>query len=216
MAGPEMPSATAAVAVDVSVDVGAGVVGACVLGVVGAGVLGAGVVGAGVVGAGVVGAGVVGAGVLGAGVLGAGVVGAGVLSAGVVGAGVVATGVVGAGVLGADVVGAGVVGADVVGAGVAEALAADALASCRGSQDSLTPVVAAAALPLMAATTPPEAMAIRALPVIKVAARRRPRAILIPNLYRQISLLHQSLTLAPFNISRQIWRRTLPLGRGTS
>ena len=88
---------------------------------------------------------------------------------------------VGVGVVGADVVGADVVGVDF--AGVADALG-DALTDCRGSQDSLTPVaVAAAALPDTAATTPPEAAVSRALPAIKVTARRRPCAIRIPNQY---------------------------------
>jgi hypothetical protein len=40
-------------------------------------------------------------------------------------------------------------------------------------------VVAAAAPPVMATTTPPKAAVSRALPVIKVTARRRPCAILI-------------------------------------
>jgi hypothetical protein len=104
------------------------------------------------------------------------------------------------GSVGVDVVGVGVGAAEVdllavgVGVGVAdgvavaEAVAVDALGvaptNCRGSQDSLTPVaVAAAALPDTAATTPPEAAVSRALPAIKVTARRRPCAIRIPNQY---------------------------------
>jgi hypothetical protein len=71
----------------------------------------------------------------------------------------------------------------VVGVGVADGDAvavADALANCRGSQDSLSPAAVAAVAPLdMAATTPPEAAVSRALPAIKVAARRRPCAIRI-------------------------------------
>jgi hypothetical protein len=130
----------------------------------------------------------------------AGVVGsvAGVVGsvAGVVGsvAGVVGSvaGVVGADVVGADVVGAEVVGADVV--GVADGVAvpeavADALANCKGSQDSLLAVaVAAAALPVRAATAPPEAAVSRVLPAIKVTALRRPCAIRIPNQYCPILL----------------------------
>jgi hypothetical protein len=62
---------------------------------------------------------------------------------------------------------------------VAEAVA-DALATCSGSQDSLSPGAVAAVAPLdMAATRPPEAAVSRALPAIKVAARRRPCAIRI-------------------------------------
>jgi hypothetical protein len=133
--------------------------------------VGVGVVGSGV---GVVGSGV---GVVGSGV-GVGVVGSGV---GVVGSGV---GVVGSGV-GLVRVGAGVVGAGVVGAAdgvpVAEADAlGDVLTTFSGSQDSLSPgVVAAAALPLMAAIVLAEAALSRALPAIKVTARRRPCAIRI-------------------------------------
>jgi len=156
MGRPGTPSA-AALIVDVSVGVGVGVVG------VGVGVEGVGV-GVGVVGVGV--------GVEGVGV-GVGVVGVGV---GVVGVGVGAAGV--------DVlaVGAGVGVVDAF--AVAEAFVADALGAgltdCRGSQDSLLPGgVAAAALPVMAATTPPEAAVSRALPAIKVTARRRPCAIRI-------------------------------------
>jgi hypothetical protein len=86
---------------------------------------------------------------------------------------------------------------------VAEAFVADALAdgptdapaTCNGSQDSLTPLaVAAAALPLMAATTPPEAAVSRALPAIKVTARRRPCAIRVLNLFRPLSTLKKSFT----------------------
>jgi hypothetical protein len=131
-----------------------------------------------------VGADVVGAEVVGAEVVGAEVVGAEVVGAEVVGAEVVGAEVVGAEVVGADVVGAEVAGTEVVGVGVAfvgDALG-DALADCMGSQDSLLPVaVAAAALPVMAATAPPEAAVSRALPAIKVTARRRPCAIPIPN-----------------------------------
>jgi hypothetical protein len=92
---------------------------------------------------------------------------------------------VGVGAAVVDVLAVGV-GVDVVavadGVGVAEAFVADALGdaltSCRGSQDSLLPVaVAAAALPVMAATTTPEPAVSRALPAIKVTALRRPRAI---------------------------------------
>jgi hypothetical protein len=132
----------------------------------------------GVVGVGV-GVGVAGVGVVGVGV-GVGVVGVGV------GVGVVAVGV-GAAV--AEVLAVGL-GDDVAEAvadadAVAEAFVADALAeapaSCTDSQDSLTPLaVAAAALPLRVATTPPEAAVSRALPAIKVTARRRPFAIRIP------------------------------------
>jgi len=80
------------------------------------------------------------------------------------------------------------VGADVVGAGVADGVveaAADALGDAvtdsRGSQDSLLAgVVAAPALPpVIAATTPTEAAVSKALPAIKVTARRRPCAIRI-------------------------------------
>jgi hypothetical protein len=124
----------------------------------------------------------VGADVVGAGVVGAVVVGAAVVGAVVVGAAVVGAAVVGAAVVGAAVVGAAVVGAAVVGATdvLADALA-DALATCSGSQDSLLPaaVAAAAVLPFRAATTPPEAAVSRALPAIKVTARRRPCAIRI-------------------------------------
>jgi hypothetical protein len=121
---------------------------------------------------------------VGAGVEGGGVVGGGVVGGGVVGGGVVGGGVVGATVVGAAVVGAAVVGAAVVGATVADLLAdalADALATCSGSQDSLLPaaVAAAAVLPFRAATTPPEAAVSKALPAIKVTARRRPCAIRI-------------------------------------
>ena len=82
------------------------------------------------------------------------------------------------------------VGVGVVVVGVADAVAvavveadalADALAVCKGSQDSLLPVaVAAAALPVMTATAPPEAAVSRALPAIKVTALRRPCAIRYP------------------------------------
>jgi hypothetical protein len=153
------------VALAVDVPVGVGVVG------VGVGVVGVGV---GVVGVGV---GVVGVGV--------GVVGVGVGVVGV-GVGVVAVGV-GAAVVEVLAVGVGVDVAEAVADAdaVAEAFVADALAdavaSFSGSQDSLTPVaVAAAAPPLRAATTPPEAAVSRALPAIKVTARRRPCAIRIP------------------------------------
>jgi hypothetical protein len=163
--------AAAVLVVEVSVGVAVGVVGVGV-GVVGVGV---GVVGVGV---GVVGVGV---GVVGVGV---GVVGVGVGVVGV-GVGVVAVGVgVGVEEVLADVVG--VDGAEEDADADAEAFVADALAdalaTCTGSHDSLLPVaVAAAALPLMAATTPPEAAVSRALPAIKVTARRRPCAIQIPN-----------------------------------
>jgi hypothetical protein len=161
--------AAAVLVVEVSVGVAVGVVGVGV-GVVGVGV---GVVGVGV---GVVGVGV---GVVGVGV---GVVGVGVGVVGV-GVGVVAVGV-GVGVVEvlADAVGVDDAEEDAdAEAFVADALA-DALATCTGSHDSLLPVaVAAAALPLMAATTPPEAAVSRALPAIKVTARRRPCAIQIPN-----------------------------------
>ena len=165
MGRPGTPSA-AALIVDVSVGVGASVVGGAV---VGAAVVGAAVVGAAVVGAAVVGAAVVGAAVVGAAVVGAAVVGAAVAGAVVVGAAVVGAAVVGFAVA---------AGAD-DGFAVAEA-AADALTDCSGSQDSLLPGgVAAAALPVMAATAPPEAAVSRALPAIKVTARRRPCAIRI-------------------------------------
>jgi hypothetical protein len=103
--------------------------------------------------------------------------------------------VVGAAVVGAAVVGAAVVGAAVVGVtdGVAVAFVADALAdavtACRGSQDSLLPVaVAAAALPFMATiAAPPEAAVSRALPAIKVTARRRPCAIRIQSISTNIT-----------------------------
>jgi hypothetical protein len=162
------PGASAAGALTVGVSVG----------------VGAEVVGAEVVGAEVVGADVVGAEVVGADVVGAEVVGAEVVGAEVVGADVVGAEVVGADVVGADVVGAELVGTEVVGVGLAfvgDALG-DAPASCMGSQDSLLPAaVAAAALPAMAATAPPEAAVSRALPAIKVTARRRPCAIHIPS-----------------------------------
>ncbi len=123
---------------------------------------------------------------VGAGVVGADVVGVDVVGVSVGGADVVGADVVGADVVGAELVGADVVGADVVGVAdgvvvvVADALG-DALANCSGSQDSLSPGMVAAVAPLdMAATMPPEAAVIRALPAIKVAARRRPCAILIP------------------------------------
>jgi hypothetical protein len=74
------------------------------------------------------------------------------------------------------VVGVGV--ADGVAVAVADALG-DALATCSGSQDSLSPGAVAAVAPLDMATTPPEAAVSRALPAIKVAARRRPCAIRI-------------------------------------
>jgi hypothetical protein len=80
----------------------------------------------------------------------------------------------------------------VVGVGVAfvgDALG-DAPADCMGSQDSLLPAaVAAAALPVMAATAPPEAAVSRALPAIKVTARRRPCAIPIPNQSKFIDII---------------------------
>jgi hypothetical protein len=171
MAWPE-PLPAAALVVDVSVGVGVGVE------VVGSGV-GVDVVGSGV-GVDVVGSGV------GVDVVGSGV---GVVGADVVGADVVGADVVGAELAGADVVGVGVVGvADGVVVAVADALG-DALANCSGSQDSLSPGMVAAVAPLdMAATTPPEAAVIRALPAIKVAARRRPCAIRIPTNTGPISL----------------------------
>jgi hypothetical protein len=94
----------------------------------------------------------------------------------------VAAGVLGVGVAVGVVVGAAVV-ADALAVGV-EVVVADALGdaptACSGSQDSLLPGVVAAAAPLvMATTTPPKATVNRALPAIKVTARRRPRAILI-------------------------------------
>jgi hypothetical protein len=146
--------------------------------VVGTAVVGAAVVGAAVVGAAVVGAAVVGAAVVGAAVVGAAVVGAAVVGAAVVGAAVVGAAVLGAGVE-VDVLGVGVV---VAADAVADALA-DALAADTGWHDSLLPataIVAAVALPDRAATTPPEAAVSRALPAIKVTARRRPCVIRIP------------------------------------
>ena len=169
------PAALAAAALVVEVSLGDAVVG------VGVGVVGVGV---GVVGVGV-GVGVVGVGV-GVGVVGVGV-GVGVVAVGVgvvgVGVGVVAVGV---GVVEVLAEAVGVVDAEEDADADAEAFVADALAdalaTCTGSHDSLLPVaVAAAALPLMAATTPPEAAVSRALPAIKVTARRRPCAIQIPN-----------------------------------
>ena len=129
------------------------------------------------------------------GVVGDGV-GVGVVSVGVgVGVDVVGAAEVGADVVGADVVGADVVGADdvdVVGVGVAVAVAdalGDALTTCRGSQDSLSPgVVAAVALLVMAATTPPVAAVSRALPAIKVTALRRPCAIRVPSILIDITV----------------------------
>jgi hypothetical protein len=166
-------------------------------------VVGADVVGAEVVGAEVVGVGV-GVEVLGVGV-GVGVVSVGV---GVgVGVGVCVVGVgVGVGVPESVSVGVGVpesVGVGVSSAGAwnavrtmpwpetlapvalvvaaVEAVAVgDALTAFSGSQDSLSPgVVAAVALLVMAATTPPVAAVSRALPAIKVTALRRPCAIRI-------------------------------------
>jgi len=182
--------------------VGAGVVGADV---VGAGVVGADVVGAEVVGADVVGADVVGADVVGAEVVGVAVVGEGE-GVGVVSVGDgdgVGVAVVGEGEgVGVVSVGDGVaesVGAVVPSAGawnavrttrwpetlapvalVVAAVEAVALPAFKGSQDSLSPgVVAAVALLVMAATTPPVAAVSRALPAIKVTALRRPCAIRI-------------------------------------
>lgn len=159
----------------------------------------------------------VGVGVVGVGV---GVVGVGV-GAGVVGVGVVGVGV-GAAVVEVPTVGAAVVVvADAVGVAVAEAFVADALAdavaSVKGSQDSLLPVaVAAAALPLRAATTPPEAAVSSALPAIKVTARRRPCAIRILThsgcCSCEIKQLVRSGTICVFN---QVWYRTPTVGRKT-
>jgi hypothetical protein len=154
---------------------------------VGVGVLGVGV---GVVGVGV-GVGVLGVGV---GVLGVGV---GVVGVGV-GAAVVEVLAVGVGVVVAEeVADADAVAEALVADALAEALAdelTDAPATCTGSQDSLTPVTLAAALPLMAATTPPEVAVSRALPASKVTARRRPCAIRVLNPFRPISTLKKSLS----------------------
>jgi hypothetical protein len=108
--------------------------------------------------------------------VGVGVAGVGVgVGGGGVGVGV-GDAVVGVGV---GVVGVGVgVGDAVVGFGVG---VGDALATCTSWQDSASPgAVAAAALPAKAAAAPPEAAVSRALPAIKVTARRRPCAIRIP------------------------------------
>jgi carboxypeptidase C (cathepsin A) len=80
----------------------------------------------------------------------------------------------------------------------------DALTNCKGSQDSLVPdAAAAAAPPVMAATTPPEAAVSRALPAIKVTARRRPCAIRVPaqsvQYYREIGHLPVKSYIGVFN-----------------
>jgi len=119
-------------------------------------------------------------------------VGADEVGADEVGADEVGADVVGADVVGADVVGADEVGVDVVGVGVAVAVAdalGDALTTCSGSQDSLSPgVVAAVALLVMAATTPPVAAVSRALPAIKVTALRRPCAIRVQSVLIDITV----------------------------
>ena len=91
-----------------------------------------------------------------------------------------------------DVAAAGVVAAADAGPEVAAGVVAwAAVSGSSGSHDSLVPfavVAAAAAPPLNAATAAPEAALSRAVPAIKVTARRRPCAIRVPNPYSLVSM----------------------------